>query len=282
MADTESERSGAESELNEEEYVVEKIVDKRVTKGKIQYLLKWKGYTDDDNTWEPKENLDCPDLIEAFEEAERKKQEQQNLAKKKPELPSKKNEPKASTSRVVNKKTTAKRKRKNSSSESDRQSPDRIDSDSDAKSSSTSKSTTTTGKKTKKKVEDTDGEEEEDNSAAKNDRGTRASRATTRATDNGKSTPKKTRRDTEEVDENDGDDKYVDRVMDEGLEPEKIIGATEVSGDLMFLIKWKGMAKADLISAKIAKIACPQTVISYFEERLTWDESGTKPRVNCA
>ena len=50
----------------EEVYSVEKIVSKKVVGGKTQYLLKWKGYDSDQNTWEPEENLDCQDLLEEF------------------------------------------------------------------------------------------------------------------------------------------------------------------------------------------------------------------------
>lgn len=40
-----------------EEYEVEKILDVKKLRGKTHYLVKWKGFHDHDNTWEPKENL---------------------------------------------------------------------------------------------------------------------------------------------------------------------------------------------------------------------------------
>ncbi len=48
---------------DEEEYVVERIVDKRTRNGRVEYFLKWKGYHDSENTWEPKEHVDCPELL---------------------------------------------------------------------------------------------------------------------------------------------------------------------------------------------------------------------------
>ena len=36
---------------------VEEILSSRTRNKKVQYLVKWKGYSPDDNTWEPYDNL---------------------------------------------------------------------------------------------------------------------------------------------------------------------------------------------------------------------------------
>nr|QYV43167.1 heterochromatin protein 1a [Colaphellus bowringi] len=152
--------STPEPEETGEEYIVEKIIDSRInSNGVKEYLLKWIGYDDKDNTWEPEENLDCPSLIKAYE-AEKAAKEKERSSKK-------------------------------------------------------------------RKAEDT---------------------------------PKRGK---------DDKDKKI-HGFDRGLEPEKIIGATDSSGPLMFLMKWVGTDEADLVPAKQANVKCPQVVIKFYEERLTW------------
>jgi transposase InsO family protein len=59
------------------EYEVEELLDCQYRNGKPKYLVKWLGYPQSENTWEPKGNLNCLDLLAQFH--------QQN-----PGLPSKK------------------------------------------------------------------------------------------------------------------------------------------------------------------------------------------------
>ncbi|PWA84589.1 Chromo domain-containing protein [Artemisia annua] len=51
-------------------YEIEAVRKKRVRKGKTEYLVKWLGWPESGNTWEPVENLDSvSDFIEAYEES---------------------------------------------------------------------------------------------------------------------------------------------------------------------------------------------------------------------
>jgi len=175
----EEEEVVAEGEpAEEEEYIVEKILDKRKGKnGRIEYLLKWKGYGDEDNTWEPKDNLECGELIEEFEK---------------------------------NHAAAAKNKKK------------------------PGPAGPASSKGGKKKA---DSDDEAPQSA------------------------KKEKRDEQR------------NGFDRGLTPQSIIGATDSSGELMFLMRWKDTEEADLVPARIANLKCPQVVIKFYEERLSWQTS---------
>ena len=52
---------------DEPEYEVEKILDSRYRWRRLEYRVKWKGYIDKHNTWEPAPNLkNAPRMIKEF------------------------------------------------------------------------------------------------------------------------------------------------------------------------------------------------------------------------
>ncbi|XP_022959497.1 chromo domain-containing protein LHP1-like [Cucurbita moschata] len=67
---TEAAFDAQRTNLDDGFYEIEAIRRKRVRKGQLQYLIKWRGWPETANTWEPLENLHtCSEFIEAFEES---------------------------------------------------------------------------------------------------------------------------------------------------------------------------------------------------------------------
>ena len=49
------------------EYEVDEVLDSRIFRGVLQYLVSWKGYNIGDHSWEPLENLsNCAESLEEF------------------------------------------------------------------------------------------------------------------------------------------------------------------------------------------------------------------------
>ncbi|CAL4924512.1 unnamed protein product [Urochloa decumbens] len=58
--------------LAEGYFEIETIRRRRLRKGKVQYLVKWRGWPESANTWEPLENLKaCSDIVDAFDNRSR-------------------------------------------------------------------------------------------------------------------------------------------------------------------------------------------------------------------
>lgn len=45
---------------------VEAVVDEKMVRGVKHYLIRWKGYSEDNDTWEPEDTLSCPELVKQF------------------------------------------------------------------------------------------------------------------------------------------------------------------------------------------------------------------------
>lgn len=56
------------SAIGEQVFAVESVIKKRVKKGNVEYLLKWKGWPLKYSTWEPEEHILDRRLLQAYEE----------------------------------------------------------------------------------------------------------------------------------------------------------------------------------------------------------------------
>ena len=74
-------------DLGDQVYAAEAITKKRFKKGRTEYLVKWKGWSVRNSTWEPEENILDPRLIHQFErklviEANKRSRKQNNTSNK--------------------------------------------------------------------------------------------------------------------------------------------------------------------------------------------------------
>lgn len=59
--------SSTSSESEDEIYEVEQVISRRQKLGKWEYLIKWKGYRMQENSWEPEDNLiGCSEEIDKY------------------------------------------------------------------------------------------------------------------------------------------------------------------------------------------------------------------------
>jgi transposase InsO family protein len=66
-----------------EEFEVEQILDERTRGGKKQYLIRWKGYAEAHDSWEPLTNIHAPDRIEDFHQRQKEVQKDKATRRKK-------------------------------------------------------------------------------------------------------------------------------------------------------------------------------------------------------
>ncbi|MBN3278893.1 CBX8 protein, partial [Polyodon spathula] len=62
------------SAVGERVFAAESIIKRRIRKGRMEYLVKWKGWSQKYSTWEPEENILDARLFAAFEERERERE----------------------------------------------------------------------------------------------------------------------------------------------------------------------------------------------------------------
>lgn len=70
------------SEIGEKVFEAECILKQRIRKRKLEYLVKWKGWSNKFNSWEPEENILDDELIDEFQDGDKQAKSTKRLQKK--------------------------------------------------------------------------------------------------------------------------------------------------------------------------------------------------------
>ncbi|HEV7736862.1 MAG TPA: hypothetical protein VGO47_05740, partial [Chlamydiales bacterium] len=52
----------------EQEWEVEEVLDSRMFRGQLEYLIRWKGFGIEESSWEPRTNVHAPQLVAKFQQ----------------------------------------------------------------------------------------------------------------------------------------------------------------------------------------------------------------------
>lgn len=222
VKDTQDAETSSETE-EEREYAVEKFLDKRSINGKVEYLIKWYGYPEKINSWEPKENLRCEIELKEFEEKLKQASEKKYQQKKVIEHSRR-------STRISLRNSTIASASNASAGPSNKYRR------------KTTPSNTSVGHKAVEKIDKVDKVKKVNDKKEDNDVNTTLNIS---------------------VDSVQSDNDVVKKL-------ERIIGCSNVYGNLMFMIKWIGIEEVVLIPAKYANIKWEQEVIQFYEERIHW------------
>ena len=56
----------SKAQIDDDQYEVDKILDKRGKGKQVEYLVRWKGYTNRYNSWIKGANMNAPNLLKKF------------------------------------------------------------------------------------------------------------------------------------------------------------------------------------------------------------------------
>lgn len=62
----ETNRDASDGSTDEDMYEVEKIISHKIKGGTELFLIRWKGFDSSNDTWERKENLNCPKKLKEY------------------------------------------------------------------------------------------------------------------------------------------------------------------------------------------------------------------------